>query len=70
MSLQDQYEAKRNGLEQNIEEANKLINELKQKLAASTNPAEQGRLEVNIEDVTRQVKDWHYELSALTTGKE
>ena len=70
MSLQDEYDNKRTGLEKNIEEGNKLLDELKQSHAQSTDEHEKGRLEVNIEDVTRQINDWHYELSALTTGKE
>ena len=70
MSLQDDYDNKRTELEQNIAEGNKLLVELTQQMNDTTDPHQKGRLEVNIEDVTRQVKDWHYELSALTTGKE
>ena len=70
MSLQEQYDSKRTELENDIAEGNRLVEDLKRQMATTTDPQHKGKLEVNIEDVTRQLNDWHYELSALTTGKE
>jgi uncharacterized coiled-coil protein SlyX len=57
-------------LEKNVQESKKLLTELKQQFAAATDQFQIGKLEVNIEDVTKQLKDWEYELHALTQGKE
>jgi hypothetical protein len=57
-------------LEKNIEESRKLLLELKHKFDSATDDFIRGKLEVNIEDVSRQLKDWEYELHALTRGKE
>lgn len=57
-------------LERDIESARGLLAELRQKMAATNNDFEKRRLEVNIEDVTRQLKDFEYALSEMTHGKE
>jgi uncharacterized coiled-coil protein SlyX len=57
-------------LETNIAESKKLLVALNQQFRAATDDFSRRKLEVNIEDVTRQLKDWEYELHALTQGKE
>ena len=57
-------------LEKDIESARGLLTELRQKMAASNDDFEKRRLEVNIEDVTTQLKDFEYALSEMTHGKE
>jgi uncharacterized coiled-coil protein SlyX len=69
MSL-DNFESRRHELERDIASARTLLAELQRKLAATDDHFEKGRLEVNIEDVTNQLKDWEYALSEMTHGKE
>lgn len=57
-------------LEKDISSAKGLLTELHQKLANARDDFERRRLEVNIEDVTRQLKDFEYALSEMTHGKE
>ena len=69
MSVHD-YDARRIELERDIESARGLLAELRQKIAKASNDFEKRRLEVNIEDVTQQLKDFEYALSEMTHGKE
>ena len=69
MSLED-FEFRHAELEKDIATAKSLLAELKQKMDAATNDFEKRRLEVNIEDVNTQLKDFEYALSEMTHGKE
>ncbi len=64
------FEFRHGELEKDIATAKGLLAELKQKMEAAGNDFEKRRLEVNIEDVTRQLKDFEYALSEMTRGKE
>lgn len=66
----DNFESRRHELERDIAGAKSLLAELQHKLAGTNNAFEKGKLEVNIEDVTNQLKDWEYALSEMTHGKE
>jgi predicted nucleic acid-binding Zn-ribbon protein len=57
-------------LEQNIAASRSLIADLEKQHTAATEEFEQERLQVNIEDATRQLKDWEFELHRLTSGRE
>ncbi|MBN9391306.1 MAG: hypothetical protein J0I20_24970 [Chloroflexi bacterium] len=69
MSTAD-YDARHIELERDVASAKSLLTELKQKLENARDEFEKRRLEVNIEDVTAQLKDFEYELSEMTHGKE
>lgn len=69
MSVED-FDSRHLELERDIATAKGLLAELKQKMDAATNDFEKRRLEVNIEDVTTQLKDFEYALSEMTHGKE
>lgn len=64
------FEFRHAELEKDILSAKSLLAELRQKMEAARNDFERRRLEVNIEDVTRQLKDFEYALSEMTHGKE
>ena len=66
----EQHDARVALLEKDIAAARSLLADLNRKLNTSTDPSARGRVEVNIEDVQRQLNDWEYELHALTAGKE
>ncbi len=57
-------------LEKNVEASKNLIADLHKKLAKASSEFEREKLEVNIEDATKQLKAWEYELHLLTAGKE
>ena len=69
MSIDD-FDARRLELEKDIAGAKTLLAELKHKMDTATSDFERRRLEVNIEDVTAQLKDFEYDLSEMTHGKE
>lgn len=69
MSTAD-FDARHLELEKDVASARSLLAELKQKLDAAKDDFERRRLEINIEDVTAQLKDFEYELSEMTHGKE
>ena len=64
------FEFRHAELERDVSSAKGLLAELQQKMDAATSDFEKRRLEVNIEDVTRQLKDFEYALSEMTHGKE
>lgn len=64
------FEFRHAELERDIASAKKLLAELNQKMENATSDFEKRRLEVNIEDVTTQLKDFEYALSEMTHGKE
>jgi predicted nucleic acid-binding Zn-ribbon protein len=64
------FEFRHAELEKDIATARGLLAELRQKMEAATSDFEKRRLEVNIEDVTTQLKDFEYALSEMTHGKE
>lgn len=70
MKTFEEFEARRKLLEKDIAAAKLLILDLERQLLQTTDPLEHGKLLVNIEDVTNQLKDWEYELSDITDGKE
>lgn len=69
MSTAD-FDARHIELERDVASAKSLLAELNQKLENARDDFEKRRLEVNIEDVTAQLKDFEYELSEMTHGKE
>jgi predicted nucleic acid-binding Zn-ribbon protein len=57
-------------LERDVAAAKSLLADLQKQLANAKDDFEREKLEVNIEDTSRQLKDWEYELHLLTAGKE
>ncbi len=70
MSSVDNYDHRRRELENNVAASKGLLADLQREFATNQDENQRHRLEVNIEDVNRQLKDWEYELSLLTRGKE